>query len=335
MDFDAGVIVQDEVLDELLSEGHSMLPTQWIETDKREHLKRQGQAHEPEYKSRLVACGQHENREGLRTDSPTAGDEALNLICSMAACKKLRLKSADFQNAYFNADPIDRLLLLRPPKGGLPGHDPAKKVAIVANKPIYGTPDAGRQLYKKVRRIAQENGILECASMPALFTHQVDGDIKLMMATHVDDVLWCAAPGYEYIMDNFLKGFIVKSIDTDKFRFCGCAYYQDDDCNVYVNAKDNTEKILPINYHKGDRSPEARATEGEVSQMRSVVGSLAWIARKTRPDISYECSKMQSIVSVAQVKHLEACNQILQEIRATSERGLFLKAGAFEFNSAI
>ena len=181
MDFDAGVVIQGKVLNELLDEGHSMLPTQWIETDQRGHLQRAGQEHVPEYKSRLVACGQHENREGLRTDSPTASDQALNLICSIAACKRLKLKSGDFMNAYFNADPIDRLLLLHPPKGGLPGHDRTERVAIVANKPIYGTPDAGRGLYKKVRRIAKEEGLEECQSMMSLYTYQVDGDIKVIM----------------------------------------------------------------------------------------------------------------------------------------------------------
>ena len=78
MDFDAGVVIQGKQLTELLDEGHSMLPTQWIETDLNEHLQRPGQVHIPETKSRLVACGQFENREGLRTDSPTAGVESLN-----------------------------------------------------------------------------------------------------------------------------------------------------------------------------------------------------------------------------------------------------------------
>ena len=338
LDFDAGIKLQGDILDELLSEGHSMIPTQWIETDKREHLKRPGQKHVPELKSRLVACGQNEPREGLRADSPTACDEALNLICSMAACKKFKLKSADFQNAYFNADPIDRLLLLRPPKGGLPGHDPEEKIAIAANKPIYGTADAGRQLYKRVRKIAHQVGMTECKSLPAVYSYQVDGDIKILMGTHVDDVLWCADPEYEHIMDKFLKGFIVKSIDCamDKpFRFCGCMYSQDKDYNVFVEAKDNTEKILPINFNRGDRTEDAKATEGEISQMRSVVGSLAWIARKTRPDFAYECSKMQSIVGIAQVKHLDTCNQVLHDMKATSGQGLNFKSGVIDFNDAI
>ena len=69
-------------------------------------------------KARLVACGQFEETEGIRTDSPTADVEALNLLCSFAACGKLRLKCADIRNAYFNAEPLDRLMLLRPPRGG-------------------------------------------------------------------------------------------------------------------------------------------------------------------------------------------------------------------------
>ena len=74
-------------------------------------MKRPGVKHVPDYKSRLVACGQFEDCEEIRTDSPTADVEALNLLCSYAACSKLRIKGADIRNAYFNAEPLDRLLL--------------------------------------------------------------------------------------------------------------------------------------------------------------------------------------------------------------------------------
>ena len=130
MDFDAGVVIQGEILENLLNDGVPMLPTQWIETDENDHLRRPGVGHEAVTKSRLVACGQYENREGLRTDSPTASVEALNLICSFAACKKLKIKIADIKNAYFNADPIDRLLLLKSPRGGLPGYWKFEKMQL-------------------------------------------------------------------------------------------------------------------------------------------------------------------------------------------------------------
>ena len=140
MDFGATVKVQGEILDELLAEGHKMIPSQWIETDKRAHLKRPGHEHlhEPEFKSRLVACGHLEDAKDIRADSPTCSTEGFNLICSFAACRRLRLKCADLTNAYFTADPMDRLLLMKPPRGGLPD-DKGENYVVAMNKPIYGT----------------------------------------------------------------------------------------------------------------------------------------------------------------------------------------------------
>ena len=73
MDFGATVNVQGQLLDELIQEGHKMIPSQWIETDKKAHLKRPGfeYMHEPEWKSRLVACGHLEDAKDIRADSPT------------------------------------------------------------------------------------------------------------------------------------------------------------------------------------------------------------------------------------------------------------------------
>ena len=75
--------------------------------------------------------------------------------------------------------------------------------------------------------------------------------------------------------------------------------------------------------------------EGEISQARSVVGSLNWIARQVRTEYTYRCSKLQRVVGSALVKHLEAANQLVQEAIATSDVGLFFKAGAFKFEEAL
>ena len=116
MDYDAAIPIEDEVLDDLLERGHALLPTQWVDTDKNAHL---GEGHDAEFKSRLVACGQFENCPEVRTDSPTCDVEGLNMLCSWAACNSLHIQCADIKNAYFNADPTDRLMLLRAPKGGI------------------------------------------------------------------------------------------------------------------------------------------------------------------------------------------------------------------------
>ena len=65
-----------------MDEGIQMIPTQWVDTDKKLFMKRAGMVHVPEYKSRMVACGQFEDCEGIRTDSPTVDVEGLILLCS-------------------------------------------------------------------------------------------------------------------------------------------------------------------------------------------------------------------------------------------------------------
>ena len=64
-------------------------------------------------------------------------------------------------------------------------------------------------------------------------------------------------------------------------------------------------------------------------------GSLSWIARQCIPEKTYICGKLQQVVNIAQVKHLEVANATLQDMKDTSDRGLFFKAGAFKFSEAI
>ena len=81
--FGAAIVVTEEQVQELINKGHTLYPTQWVDTDKNQHLK-----HTPDYKakykSRLVACGQFENCPELRTDSPTCSVEGINILLSWA-----------------------------------------------------------------------------------------------------------------------------------------------------------------------------------------------------------------------------------------------------------
>ena len=332
-DFGAGVVVSGTTLADLLAEGHKSIPTQWVETDKNAH-KAGTPDYKPEYKSRLVACGHLEDRRGIRSDSPTVDLEVLNLIASFAACTRTRLHGADLSNAYFQGEKMDRLLLLRPPRGGLPGMRDGDYM-IAANVPIYGTGDAGRKFYKGFRAQALRAGLRECKLARSAYVFVVDGKIKVFMGAHVDDLLWAAVEGFEYVMDALLKNFEVKEIHTGTLRFCGREYKQSEDGSVLITCTSNTNSILPINFQSIGRTPESAATAGEISQLRSVVGSLSWIARQCRLDFSYHCSKLQSITPVAQVKHLHAANVLLKDLKATADLGLFYQAGAFDFHDAL
>ena len=117
-----------------------------------------------------------------------------------------------------------------------------------------------------------------------------EGEVKLMMGTHVDDMMWAGFPETDSIIDKLFGNMELKHVKEGYFRFCGREYEQDADFNIKVTCKDNTEKILPIKIIIGDRRKNDKATAGEISQMRSVVGSLAWIARQCRIEQTYDCS---------------------------------------------
>lgn len=57
---------------------------------------------------------------------------------------------ADVSSAYFQANPMGRLLLTRQRRGGIPCDDVPPDAALIARLPIYGTIDAGRGFYSRM-----------------------------------------------------------------------------------------------------------------------------------------------------------------------------------------
>ena len=138
----AGVVLTKDEVKELTDKGVRIQPMQWIEVDKKAHARRDGVDVEPELKSRLVGCGNYEETDGLRTDSPTADVDAHNLCFSWCASNHVKIKSADITSAYLQGKPVDRIILYRIPRGGIPEEGVKEGDIIAARVPIYGTKDA-------------------------------------------------------------------------------------------------------------------------------------------------------------------------------------------------
>ena len=119
--FNAVYPVSGPELEQVLAQRHKPIPLQWIEIDKNEHKRREGgPLVAPLFKSRFVNRGDLEETTGVRSDSPTCDIEGLNLLLSWASCERLTVKSGDITNAYFQGRPLERLILMRQPPGGVP-----------------------------------------------------------------------------------------------------------------------------------------------------------------------------------------------------------------------
>jgi hypothetical protein len=333
MQFCAAEIISETKAQSLINDGFQPIGMQWIETDKHEHLRLPGGPPvDPLYKSRLVARGDQEQGE-IRSDSPTCDIEGQNLIFSFAASHNLTISSADISNAYFQGEEQTRLLLLRQPQGGLP--DVAPGDMLLARVPIYGTRDAGRSFWKRLRTTFLGIGFQENRILKALYSYARDGVVLCIIGTHVDDLLWACKPEAQHIIDEVLASFKFGKIDKSNFRYCGKQVTQDEDFTIHINCKDTILKTGRIRIANGRRMQD-EVTPDERTQLKSVAGSLSWVARQCRPDISYRVSKMQSTAGPkCRVADLKEANKVLEYAIQTAEKGLTFRSGVLDWNTMI
>ena len=168
LEFAAVVEISKEDAERLIAEGHQCIPSKWVDVDKNQFMKgRTDQEYVPKFKSRLVSCGNFEVSEGLRSDSPTADTEAHNILCCWAAIQGAHLHSADVASAYFQGRPLDRVLIMRQPRGGLPGVDP--EVFFLVRVPVYGLTDSGRGFWLRLDGDARSSGLKQSKFYPGLY----------------------------------------------------------------------------------------------------------------------------------------------------------------------
>ena len=74
---------------------------------------------------------------------------------------------------------------------------------------------------------------------------------------------------------------------------------------------DNTRKVKAIRIREGRKGAES-LEPGEVTQLRSITGSLSWIARQGRPDLLYQVSSLQTGVRNATVATLIEANKVVE-----------------------
>ena len=129
------------------------------------------------------------------------------------------LFSSDIKSAYFQAMPIDRIVIMRQPQGGLPGVDP--DAFLLIRVPVYGLCDSGRGFLKKVDHDAKEVGLLSSRIFPAFYFHIENGAVDVVLTTHVNDFLWACTESGHAVVDRLVTRFEVGRKEKGRLRFCG------------------------------------------------------------------------------------------------------------------
>ena len=306
-----------------------IIPTRWVDTLK-------SQPWEPDrHKARLVVRGDLEAEGNARTDSPTCSQPMFSLVVSVSAAKRWPLRGGDITAAFLQGENITRTLVLSPPKDGIEGVEPGS--LMIAHKPVYGTRDAPRGFWKKLHNTARNEGLSAVPHEEASYVlRSSSGGISGIMVAHVDDLLWCGDAEMERVMKNLQSKLRFGSLDDgNSFSWCGREIAQRDD-GIAITCPNTAAKVRPIPLTMSRKKHrEAPASDSEINQLRSILGSLNWVARVCRPDISYQLSALQTVQKKATVQDLVDCNALLRHVQETPDVGLFYKYEAFDFDKAI
>ena len=296
---------------------HMILPiaSRFVRTDK-------GEKGILKASSRLVVPGHLQDGSpqeegGERTDAPTVPQLGLHLTMTIAASSNWRLRTFDVSSAFLRGDAMDANVYFRPPREGLPGVP--EGALIKAEKGVFGLRVAPRLWYKKARAVLEEAGWAQLSSLPGVFIFRVGKILRGLLVLHVDDALHAGeGQDYETAMNKILKTF---EIPEDKrkennFNFLGRSVTQQPDGTVHVTMQTYLDDVKPIFITKARRSKGTEAvTSAEKTELMSLVGQLAWVARESLPQVSFDVSDLQQRFNTATVNELVRSNSILRQAK--------------------
>ena len=262
-----------------------IVPTRWVRTNKNDGL-----IDQPfKAKSRLVVQGFKDKMLGAyRRDAPTASAIAESLCLSRIAYFRFILLAKDIKNAYFSGKSVGREVYLEQPRGGLPGLKAGQ--LLKANKAIYGFAEAARLFWLALREHLLADGWVKSRLEPALFYLRVDGRLRGVLVTHVDDLEGGVAE--DFMQSAFSKSalsleFAINHVKD--FIFRGREVKQSPEGHIDVTMRNYTMSMKKISLSRvRSKQLEASLTAEEHELLNSSAGELGWLSRQLRYVLAYD-----------------------------------------------
>ena len=107
-------------------------------------------------------------------------------------------------------------------------------------------------------------------------------------------------------------------------KFTGKLFTQHDDYSITVNQENYVqEKLFEIHLEKSRKKRRfSFCDDKEVSSLRASVGTLAWLAKESRPDIAGRVALLQQVFPRPRIKDIIEANSITQEAKKYATSGI-------------
>ncbi|CAM9608568.1 unnamed protein product, partial [Heterosigma akashiwo] len=242
----------------------------------------------------------------------------------------------DISTAFLNGAMTENGYVRQPPGYVDPEH-PDKFWKL--NKALYGLRQSPRVWYMELHDHLLSLGFQRSGHESCLYVRR-EGGSELMVAVYVDDLV--VSGSSPALVSDFKQSLASKYDLTDQgelTQILGIKVVRDkrDKC-FYLSQtsfiKDTLTKLeldyLPVCATPMDHTVDLTPTPGfkaelsDANMYRSMVGTLAWVANWTRPELAFTVHKLQRTQHDPEPKHFEAAERVFRYLKGTQSESLRL-----------
>lgn len=280
----------------------------------------------------VIGCQDTRNWNDIETYSPVINPCILRYILSVANHYDLDITTLDVKNAFLYGN-IDYDVFLEIPAGV--AYDREKYVFLL-KKSLYGLRTSSRSWFEKLREAILKMNYLECPADQCVFFKREPGKPPkiAMLAVYVDDMILVTNSDTwkKETLRQFEEEFRMKVNDEPKC-FLGVEFIWDRaNQRIFIHQRSYMERLLSkfrmegANPHwtpmEGRLSIKRSGIKNESTEFRSIIGALLFLARNTRPDISYPVAYLSRFQTEVTSEIFGHAKRILRYLIGTLDFGL-------------
>lgn len=298
-------------------------------------IKRHSDGSLERYKARLVLLGhlQRPNVDFYDTYAPVADFTVVRIILALACCRGWYVRQFDVKTAFLNGE-LDEEIYMRLPEG----FQDARGQVCRLLRSIYGLRQAPRAWSKKLCDDLLSAGFRPLVHAESVFRSTAPSPLVLIVI-YVDDILVIshdkkAVNQVEALLSSL---YTIKDLGDAEY-FLGVKIERSPSRikltqTSYINSmlerygmSDSkpapTPMVQPVDLMATLPTSDANLEAMKSVPFREAIGSLLYLAVRTRPDIAVAVSILAKHSNAPGRSHWEAVKRIMRYLKQSSEQGL-------------
>ena len=282
-------------------------------------------------KARAILKGyQDPGYEFRATTTPVMTRQTRQILLQMAAWRKWRVKKGDVSGAFLQGREYPGELFCQPCPEILEAMGLGANEIVKVRKGCYGLVDAPLEWYKSVSEYFHSLGLVKSWADPCCWLWKPDGELRGMIAGHVDDFLFAGPPedaAWQAMESHIKQHYKWSDWEEKSFVQCGVQIDEQDDGSYHLSQPHYLQGVGEINLTASRRrETHLPTTEREKSLLRAALGALSWHAQQVAPHVSAEVGLLLSEISESSVDTILRTNKLLFLTRQRKDHHLVIHA---------